>query len=208
MTSENNMETLIRGMEVYGVLRSPKIKEAFRTVDRKHFVPEHFGEETYGDYPLPIGVEQTISQPTTVAFMLELLGAEAGDRVLDIGSGSGWTTALLGSLVGEKGEVIGLERQPALVEKGRQNIAPFRFKHVRIEPAGETLGLPGERFDGILVSASAPQIPEQLFAQLNMGGTLVIPVRQSVYRFTKLSETEISREEYPGFMFVPLIYKK
>lgn len=208
MTYENNMETLIRGMEAYGVLRSPEIKAAFRAVDRRYFVPDGFGGETYGDYPLPIGEDQTISQPTTVAFMLELLGVKAGDRVLDIGSGSGWTTALLGSLVGEKGEVIGLERQTALVERGRRNIVPFHFKHVRIEAAGDTLGMPGERFDAIMVSASAPQIPEQLFAQLKTGGTLVIPVRSSVYRFRKLSETEVTREEYPGFLFVPLIYKK
>jgi len=206
MRHQSGMETLIRGMEAYGVLRSPKIKEAFRTVDRKYFVPDSFGDEIYGDYPLPIGEDQTISQPTTVAFMLELLDAGEGDRVLDIGSGSGWTTALLGFLAGEKGEVVGLERQPALVAKGCKNIEPFHFKHVRIEQAGETLGMPGEQFDAILVSASAPEIPEQLFAQLKTGGTLVIPVQNSIYRFTKLSETEIRQEEYPGFIFVPLIY--
>ena len=203
---QNGLETLIKGMEAYGVLRSPGIKAAFRAVDRRDFVPDYFGEETYGDYPLPIGEDQTISQPTTVAFMLELLDAQPGGRVLDIGSGSGWTTALLGSIVGDRGEVIGLERQPALVEKGRRNIEPFHFAHVRIEQAGDVLGMPGETFDAILVSASAPRIPEQLFAQLKTGGTLVIPVQNSVYRFTKLSEAEIRQEEYPGFIFVPLIY--
>jgi protein-L-isoaspartate(D-aspartate) O-methyltransferase len=207
MKHENGLESLIRGMEAYGALRSPRVKQAFRTVDRRYFVPEYFGDEIYGDYPLPIGEDQTISQPTTVAFMLELLGAKEGDRVLDIGSGSGWTTALLGYIVGESGEVTGLERQQALVAKGRENIAPFHFGHVRIEAAGPALGMPGEQFDGILVSASAPQIPEQLFTQLRAGGTLVIPVQNSIYRFTKLSETEIRQEEYPGFVFVPLIYQ-
>jgi len=201
------MQTLIRGMESMGVLRTPALKQAFLAIDRKYFVPDYFSDEIYGDFPLPIGDDQTISQPTTVAFMLELLGAKEGDRVLDIGSGSGWTTALLGHIVGEGGEVIGLERQKSLVEKGRANIAPFRFKHVRIEQAGEALGMPGETFDAILVSASAPQIPEQLFAQLKPRGTLVIPVQNSVYRFQKLSDTEVSQEEYPGFIFVPLVYR-
>jgi len=207
MSNQERMETLIRGMRGRGVLRTPRIVEAFRAVDRKQFVPDYFTDEIYGDYPLPIGDGQTISQPTTVAFMLELLEAEAGERVLDIGSGSGWTTALLGYLVGDKGEVIGLERQKALVEQGRRNIAPFGYKRVRIEEAGSALGLPGERFDAVLVSASAPQIPQQLFAQLNPGGRLVIPVQHSIYRFTKLSEKEVRQEEYPGFVFVPLIYE-
>jgi len=208
MTNDHNgKEALIQGMIGYGALRSPRIIDAFRTIDRKYFVPDHFADEIYGDYPLPIGEQQTISQPTTVAFMLELLGAKEGDRVLDIGSGSGWTTALLAHIVGERGEVIGLERQKALVEKGRRNIELFHFGHVRIEQADDTLGMAGEQFDAILVSASAPEIPEQLFAQLKPGGTLVIPVLNSIYRFTKLSETEIKQEEYPGFVFVPLIYK-
>lgn len=205
--SEQKIEALIRGMIGNGALRTPRIIEAFRRIDRKFFVPDHFRDEIYGDYPLPIGQDQTISQPTTVAFMLELLGAKEGERVLDIGSGSGWTSALLGDLVGQTGEVIGLERQKALVEQGRKNLASFGFEQVHIEEAGAELGMPGERFDAILVSASAPQIPEQLLEQLKTGGRLVIPVQNSIYRFSKISETEIRQEEYPGFVFVPLIYK-
>jgi protein-L-isoaspartate(D-aspartate) O-methyltransferase len=207
MTMQTGMQTLIRSMQARGVLRSPEIVRAFETVDRRYFVPDGFAEETYGDYPLSIGEGQTISQPSTVAFMLELLGAKPGDRVLDIGSGSGWTTALLGQIVGAAGEVTGLERQASLVRLGQRNIAPFGFGHVRIAQADDTLGMPGERFDAILVSASAPQIPQQLFAQLKPGGRLVIPVQNTVYRFTKRSETEIVQEAYPGFMFVPLIYE-
>lgn len=206
--NRNSMDALIESMKHYGALRSPRIERAFRVIDRKYFVPAYFEGEIYGDYPLPIGEEQTISQPTTVAFMLELLDAREGDSVLDIGSGSGWTTALLGEIVGSEGSVLGLERQEALVEQGRKNIAPFHFEHVAIERAGEALGRPGEQFDRILVSASAPEIPQQLFAQLKPGGVLVIPVQNSIYRFTKLSETEIRQEEYPGFVFVPLIYSE
>ena len=204
---ENN-ERLIEGMQMSGVLRTPRIVKAFRKIDRRFFVPAGFEEAVYVDAPLPIGEGQTISQPSTVAFMLELLGAEEGDRILDIGSGSGWTAALLGAIVRENGEVIGLERQEALVEAGQKNITPFGFSHVAIERAGEVLGRPGETFDRILVSASAPEVPQQLFPQLRPGGVLVIPVRNSIYRFTKLSETEIRQEEFPGFVFVPLIYKR
>ena len=91
MKIHEGMQTLIRGMESMGVLRTPALKQAFLAIDRKYFVPDYFSDEIYGDFPLPIGDDQTISQPTTVAFMLELLGAKEGDRVLDIGSGSGWT---------------------------------------------------------------------------------------------------------------------
>lgn len=199
-------EALIATMMTRGVLHTPRVAEAFRRVDRGAFVPEAAAEEAYGDYPLSIAEEQTISQPSTVAFMLELLGAEAGDRVLDIGSGSGWTTALLGYIVGPEGTVTGVERQKALVAVGRKNIAPFHFGHVRIEPAGDRLGRPGEAFDAILVSASAQQIPQQLFAQLKPGGRLVIPVRNSILRFTRVADAQLRQEEYPGFVFVPLIY--
>ena len=189
------------------MLKSPLIIDAFRTIDRKYFVPDHLVEDAYVDAPLPIGHYQTISQPSTVAFMLERLDPQDGNTVLDIGSGSGWTTALLCYIVGEKGSVIGLERVDALVEQGKQNLSKFRFNsHCHIEKAGEKLGLPGKQFNRILVSASADETPEELFSQLNIGGILVIPIGESIFKFTKVSETEINKEEFYGFVFVPLIY--
>ena len=197
---------LIRRMQNSGVLRTSRIIKAFEKIDRKYFVPEGFDEEIYDDAPLPIGRGQTISQPTTVAFMLELLNAKDGDRVLDIGSGSGWTAALLSEIVGENGEVTGMDRVDELVEVGQKNLAQFGFKHSCIEKAGEKLGKPGQQYDGILVSASAPEIPFELLEQLKIGGTVVVPVQNSIFRFKKLSNTEVQKEEYPGFVFVPLIY--
>jgi protein-L-isoaspartate(D-aspartate) O-methyltransferase len=126
---------------------------------------------------------------------------------LDIGSGSGWTTALLCYIVGNKGSVTGVERVDTLVEQGRKNLSKFHFNsHCHIEKAGDKLGLPGQQFDRILVSASADETPEELFLQLKIGGILVIPIRESIFKFTKVSETEIDEEEFYGFVFVPLIY--
>ncbi len=198
---------LISAMITSSVLKTPRIIDAFQKVDRKYFVPEAFSEHIYVDRPLPIGKDQTISQPSTVAFMLELLLPEEGSKVLDIGSGSGWTAALLCAIVGEKGSVLGLERVDDLVERGQNNLKQFDFKQCKIRKADEKLGLPGETFDRILVSASADEIPRELFAQLKIGGILVIPVRNSIFRFKKISETEIETEEYQGFVFVPLIYE-
>lgn len=201
------MYTLVEDMIFSNMLKSPKIIDAFRAVDRKYFVPASFVEHTYIDAPIPIGNGQTISQPSTVAFMLEQLAPQEGDKVLDIGSGSGWTTALLCQIVGDTGSVIGLERVDALVEEGRNHLAAFNVHgHCSIKQAGKKLGLPGEQFDKILVSASADEIPEELFLQLKVGGILVIPVGESIYKFKKVTETHIEKEEFYGFVFVPLIY--
>ena len=202
------MQELINAMIVSGTLRTAEIINAFHIVDRKYFIPDTFSDHMYIDRPLPIGEGQTISQPSTVAFMLELLQPHKGDSVLDIGSGSGWTTALLCSIVGEEGFVIGLERVDFLVERGKNNLSQFLFgKQCHIEKAGPTLGMPGKKFDRILVSASAEEIPESLFDQLRTGGVLVIPVRSSIFRFEKISDYEVKKEEYPGFVFVPLIHE-
>jgi len=200
------MHELVDTIIFSNVLKSPHIIDAFRAVDRKYFVPETLREERYIDYALPIGNGQTISQPSTVAFMLEKLAPQKGNKVLDIGSGSGWTTALLCHIVGEEGSVTGVERVSALVEQGQENLSQFNFDHGCIKKAGEKLGVPGEEFDRILVSAAADEIPEELFSQLTVGGILVIPVENSIYKFTKVSEEEIEQEAFYGFVFVPLIY--
>jgi len=202
----NSMQELIDSMIIAGTLHTPAIIDAFYKIDRKYFVPEAFSEFTYIDRPLPIGKDQTISQPSTVAFMLEQLSVKEGDEVLDIGSGSGWTTSLLCAVVGEEGSVTGVERVDDLVEQGRRNLEQFSFgERCQIQKAGERLGIPGQTYDRILVSASAEQIPHELFGQLKTGGVLVIPVQNSIFKFKKLSNGDIQKEEFPGFVFVPLI---
>ncbi len=187
-------------------LQTPIIIRAFEKIDRKYFVDKEFREHTYRNAPLPIGKNQTISQPSTVAFMLEHLAPKKGEKILDIGSGSGWTTALLCYIVGEKGSVLGLERVDELVDIGKKNLAQFHFTNqCTIQISGIVLGMPDETFDKILVSASAKKIPDELFSQLNIGGILVVPVENSIYRFKKISDTKIETKEFPGFVFVPLI---
>ena len=200
-------ETLLENMIASGVLHTPRIIDAFHRMDRKYFVPEPYMDHVYDDIPLPIGEGQTISQPSTVAFMLELLDPQAGDKVLDIGTGSGWTTALLCSIVGEEGSVDGLERIDTLVTEGRKHIAPFDFgERCTIQKASDRLGKPGELFDRILISASSEELPVELFEQLKEGGVLVIPVKNTIHRFTKETDGRITEEAYPGFRFVPLVY--
>jgi protein-L-isoaspartate(D-aspartate) O-methyltransferase len=201
----NNQE-LVNQMLTRGVLYTPVLTQAFLRYDRIDFIPKEFCNEAYYDGPLPIGEGQTISQPSTVAIMLELLSPQAGDKVLDIGSGSGWTTALLASIVGEDGFVEGFERIPFLVKYGQDSLSRANISNASIDLAKDgVLGNPEHLYDCILVSASATQVPVALFEQLKTGGIMVIPILSSVWRFKKEEGGTISAYELPGFRFVPLI---
>lgn len=199
-------QQLINHLIGSGALRSPSLIDAFQQCDRLLFIPEELYPDAYEDRPLPIGKGQTISQPYTVAIMLELLHPQPGEKILDIGSGSGWTTALLAAAVGTEGFVEGIEIIPHLVEYGRESLHKARITNASIASADPlSLGRAGEVYDRILVSASAPEMPSELFDQLKPEGTLVIPVRNSIWRVTKEADGSITRYELPGFVFVPLI---
>ena len=195
------------------VLKTALIINAFKKTDRADFVLSDFKKEAYRDYPLPIGYNVTISQPTTVAFMLELLEPKKGDKILDIGSGSGWTTELLSQIVGKKGKVFGVEIIPELVEFGRKNLSKYNKKNVFYKNAEiilakkDILGFSKKApFDKILVSAMAKKLPKELVNQLSISGILVIPIKNSIWRIDKISENEIKEKEFYGFNFVPLYY--
>lgn len=183
-----------------------KVDRAFEKVDRSLFIPSELKHKSHIDAPLLIGYGQTISQPTTVRWMLEWLEVSSGDKVLDVGSGSGWTTALLSYLVGPKGKVYAVERIPELLAFGEENCKRAEVKNARFYPAGEVFGLDEEApFDRILVSASAVELPEELLGQLKTGGKMVIPVVNDVLEISKTSKGDYDTKTHPGFSFVPLI---
>lgn len=202
-------EKLLKELMERGLLTDPLQYRAFKEIKRSDFVPAAAQRSAWADYPLSIGFGQTISQPYTVAFMLGLLDPKPGNSILDIGSGSGWTTALLASITGSTGSVLGLERIPELVAFGSSNLETYAFSHARIEQAGPALGTPGCRYDRILVSAAAKGFPEGVVAQLHIGGTMVIPVENSIIKLVRSSEStqwqECRIERHYGFVFVPLI---
>jgi len=187
-------------------IKSSNIIDAFVNIDRVDFVCDPTVSDVYADYPLQIGLGQTISQPTTVAMMLEMLQPKRGQKILDIGSGSAWTTALLAFIVGEEGSVRGVERVSELVEFGNNNLKKYSFKNAKIIQAGDGLGIVGEKFDRILVSAAAEEFPDELTKQLKIGGKLVVPVRNSIFEIRKKESGEIEGKEHYGFTFVPLIF--
>lgn len=200
----NTKEQLIKYLEEKTkVLKTSKIKAAFEEIDRIDFVPMKYIDEAYKDYPLSIGFGQTISQPTTVAFMLELLKVEVNSKILDIGSGSGYTTALLAALAPE-GEVLGIEIIPELAEMGKVNLAKYNLKNAKIE-YGDSRKLEKnlKEFDRILVNAAADEIPESFAKILKPEGIMVIPIKHSVFKIIK-KENRVQSMEYPGFSFVPL----
>ena len=158
------------------------------------------------DSPLPIGYGQTNSQPSTVRRMLTWLDARAGDKVLDVGSGSGWTAALLCHIVGPAGHVFAVEKVPELVEFGRRNNEKYSTKNVKFFRAGKSYGLPEHApFDRILVSASAHELPRELLGHLKAKGKLVVPVQNDILEITKNSGTDYNIKTHPGFVFVPLV---
>ena len=184
------------------------LDEAFEATPRVLFLPEDQRQFADQDRALPIGWRQTNSQPTTVRAMLELLDVQPGQCVLDVGCGSGWTTALLARLVGPSGEVVGVELVPELVEFGRANLATQNLPQAHIEPAiPHVLGLPDRGpFDRILVSAQASTLPRTLVGQLRVGGVLVVPIKgwmHAVRRTDADGPPEVTR--HGGYSFVPLV---
>ena len=197
-----------------GYLKTPAIIEAFRKIKRRDFLVSGDEAEAEINAPVAIGFSQTISQPATVAFMLELLEPKQGEKILDVGSGSGWTCALLAQIVGEGGKVYGVERIRELKERAENNVAKYNFIEkglVQIFCSDGTKGLPTlAPFDKIIVAAAAEEIPEALLEQLKVGGRLVIPVgkqyeSQDMVVVDKIGENKFKKKIFPGFIFVPLV---
>jgi protein-L-isoaspartate(D-aspartate) O-methyltransferase len=205
---------LIDDLIQQGYLKTPEIISAFKKVKREDFVLPEDEKNVEINAPLSIGFGQTISQPLTVAFMIEELQPKVGDKILDVGSGSGWTTALLAQVVKEKGRVYAMEVIPALKDFGKENVAKYNFIKrgvVQFFCADGHKGLPEYApFDRVLVSAATPEVPQKLLEQLKVGGRLVIPIGrqyefQDIVVIDKRGEDKFKEKRFPGFVFVPLV---
>jgi protein-L-isoaspartate(D-aspartate) O-methyltransferase len=181
------------------------VTAAFRAVPRAPFLPEKARGRAGYDGPIDIGHGQTNSQPRTVADMLRLLDARPGQRILDVGAGSGWTTALLAHLVGPTGRVYGVERVPELVDLGNANLEAVGVQ-ARVEQADPDVpGLPAYApFDRILVSAEALSLPDPLVTQLADGGRMVIPVRGTMLLVERAGD-DVGTSRHGSYRFVPLL---
>ena len=182
-----------------------RVAEAFARTPREEFLPSGQRRSAAYDGPLPIGLGQTNSQPSTVAAMLRLLDAQPGQKVLDVGTGSGWTTALLARLVGESGRVLGVELEPELVEFGSVNLDRAHLPWASIhEAVPGVLGLPGAApYHRILVSAMARSLPDELVDQLHTGGVMVVPVDGTMLRVAR-SMLGVGVTRHGSYRFVPL----
>lgn len=205
------MKELIKDLISSGYLKTSAIIEAFQKIDRADFVPEEIKGEAYINAPLPINHGQTISQPLTVAFMLELLQPEPGNKILDVGSGSGWQTALLSYVVGEEGRVFALELIPELEVFGRKNVSKYNFVQKKIANfycLNAVNGLPEEApFDRIISAASAQEVPSAWKEQLKIEGRIIMPIRDTLYLLIKKGENDFEEQQFPGFAFVPFVDK-
>ena len=189
-------------------IRDKHILDAFLEVPREAFVSAGYAHLAYGYHPLPIEAEQTISQPYIVALMIEAAGIKAGDKVLEVGSGSGYAAAVISRIAAE---VIGIERQHALVEVSRERLERLGYGNVTIVEGDGTRGWPEEApFDAILAAASGSHVPAALVEQLNPGASIVMPVGspgwvQNLVKATKRADGTLQQTDLGGVRFVPLI---
>lgn len=204
--TDNGYKKLIDDLVKIGYLKTPCIIKAFRRFERKYFVPESLQKYANENRPLPIGEDQTISQPLTVAFMLELLQPESGHKVLEIGGGSGWLTAILSDIVGDSGKIITFEIVDSLAEFGKQNLERFSLKNVEYQHKDFSKGYAKEApYDRIISGASFKQIPMGLKKQLVAGGILVAPTQKDdIRKITRVTEDRFEEAIFPGFAFVPI----
>lgn len=185
--------------------RCSHYRRSFQTTPRGEFLPDNERPYARFDEALSIGYGQTCSQPYTVRNMLEWLDVKSGHKVLDVGSGSGWTTALLSKLVGKNGLVVAVERVPELLSFGQANCERLSVKNVQFVYDPAVLGWPAEApYDRILVSAAADEIPAELIEQLAPNGKMVIPVFDSIWEVSKQNKTLV-KTEHQGYIFVPLL---
>ena len=189
-------------------ITNPAILDAFLEVPREAFVAPNYAHLAYGDHPLPIEAGQTISQPYIVGLMIDAAGIKAGDKVLEVGAGSGYAAAIIAQIAAK---VIAIERKPELVEVARRRMERLGYANVAIVEGDGTRGWPEEApYDAILAAASGSHVPQPLIDQLANGGRIVMPVGgahwiQKLLKVTKSGDGSLETEDLGGVRFVPLI---
>lgn len=210
---EREREELVERLVRWGYLRRQDIIDAFKKVPRHEFIPENIRDYSYADQPLSIGHGQTISAPSMIAIMLESLDLKRGQKVFEVGTGSGYNAALIAEVVGQRGGVFSIERIDELAEFGRANLKRTGYGWVQVVVGDGTCGYEKEApWDRILVTACAPELPKPLVEQMKIGGKLGAPVGQH-YMFQtwvvaeRREKGKLKIEERGGCSFVPLVGK-
>lgn len=189
------------------IIKDQKVIEAFKKIPREEFISKEYLSQAYGDYPLSIGLGQTISQPTTVMIMTEALEVKEGHKILEIGTGSGYQAAILSYLVGKKGIVYTTEIIEELARFAESNIKKLNIRNVKVIYSDGSLGYKkAAPYDRIIVTAGSPRIPEELLKQLKPSGIMIVPVgdllSQKMLKIIKKKKLEI--KDLGNFTFVPL----
>lgn len=211
MVFEQENENLIKHIKSLGYLKSKKLENALKELPRHLFVRKISSVLAYRDIPLSIGYGQTISQPSTVVLMTEALDVKTGQKILEIGAGSGWQGAIIGKIVGSQGKVYTVERVPTLIEFAKKNLKKAGIENVKVIEGDGSMGLEKYApFDRIIVTCACPETPKPLLSQLKTNGKIVIPLGnmflQQVYIITK-RKTKIEKKSLGFFAFVPLVGK-
>ncbi len=209
---EDKRKDLVEKLKRKDYLEKPETIEAFETVPREEFIPSKYEKQAYVDRPLSIGEGQTISAPSMIAIMLEVLKVEEGQKILEIGTGSGYNAALMAEMVGEDGKIFSVERLTDIAEFGRRNLEDAGYGDlVEVLVGDGTTGLEEEApYDRIIVTACSPKVSDDLIEQLKVGGILAAPVGshyrgQRLLEVQKESEDETDVNRHTSCAFVPLI---
>jgi len=203
-------EKLVKNLKAEGYIKTKNVEKAFLETPRENFVPDQKKNYAYVDTPLEIGQGQTISAPHMVAIMCEALDVKEGQKILEIGAGSGYHAAIVSKLIGEKGHLYTIERFSALAEKARENLEKTGIKNVTVIVGDGSQGCSEHApYDRIYVTCASPGIPPPLIEQLKDGGKLLIPVGQTVCELQLIEKTgnKTTTSNLGGCVFVPLVGK-
>jgi len=202
------LDTLIDNMKNTGFLTDSRVEHAIRQNPRHYFLPESSKNRAYENSPIPVMKNQTISQPSVVSRMTEWLDLKEGQKVLEIGSGSGWQCAILAKMVG-KGKIFTIERHDSLANFAKKNLENLGIKNAKIIHGDGRLGLPEESpFDRIMITAACKEIPKTLMNQLAMDGLLIAPVGEDIQSLILIRKTPkgfVEIKNQKGYVFVPLL---